>query len=442
MTLDNHDGAHADPAIFAPDFREQPYWWDAAPRPSVPPRQLPRRVDVGIVGSGHTGLVAALTLARAGRSVAVFEAADPGHGASSRNAGYAGRSLKHSFGELLERHGTERAVTVYRDMRAAFDWLFTLVEQEQIACKLVHCGRFIGALSSRHYEGMAREYELRRRHLGEEFEMLPPEEVHRELGSDHYRGGALIPDHGSLHPGLYHLGLLDRAISAGVEVHGRTAVVGIRRESDGFSVATTRGAVTCRDVLVATNGYVDKATPWLRRRLVPFHGYIVATEPLRPGQLARILPHARTVIEFTHNIFFLRPSPDGERLLFGGYTGGPEPDLKRKATRLHAVLLRILPDLAGIRLSHAWSGKCAGTFDLYPHIGVHDGVHHALGYCFAGVPMGSWMGLKAARRIMGAPDAATAFDALPFRTMPLYTGNPWFVPAVMKYWDWQDRRSL
>ena len=38
------------------------------------------------------------------RRVAVFDAGDAGQGASSRNAGYVGRSLKHGFGELVERH--------------------------------------------------------------------------------------------------------------------------------------------------------------------------------------------------------------------------------------------------------------------------------------------------------------------------------------------------
>jgi glycine/D-amino acid oxidase-like deaminating enzyme len=431
-----------DTEIFAPDFKEQPFWWEAAPRPVLPHHPVPAQVDVAIVGSGHTGLVAALTLARAGRRVAVFDAGDAGQGASSRNAGYVGRSLKHGFGELVERHGLERATAVYRDMRAAFDWVFSLVEQEQIACKLVHCGRFVGALSPKQYESMAREYQLRERHLGEPFEMLSRADQARELGSDYYCGGAIIPDHGSFHPGLYHLGLLDRALSAGVELHARTAVTGLHRDGDGFTVESARGVTKARDVLVAANGYVDKAVPWLRRRLVPFHGYMVATEPLARERIERILPKSRTVIEFHHNIFFLRRAPDGERLLFGGYTGGPVPSLKAMATRLHAALLRMLPDLAGVRFSHAWTGKCAGTFDLYPHIGVHDGMHFALGYCFAGVPMGSWMGLKAALKIMRLPDATTAFDGLPFPTLPLYTGNPWFVPLVMRFYDWQDRRSL
>jgi glycine/D-amino acid oxidase-like deaminating enzyme len=47
-----------------------------------------------------------------------------------------------------------------------------------------------------------------------------------------------------------------------------------------------------------------------------------------------------------------------------------------------------------------WTGRCAGTFDMYPHLGSHQGIHYALGYCFAGVPMGTWFGIKAAHRIL------------------------------------------
>ena len=30
-------------------------------------------------------------------------------------------------------------------------------------------------------------------------------------------------------------------------------------------------------------------------------------------------------------------------------------------------------------------------------------------------------------------DGATAFDDLPFETRPLYTGNPWFLPALLRW---------
>ena len=53
--------------IFAPGFKTDPYWWEAAPRPKTPERPLPAEADVVIVGSGYTGTSAALTLTRNGR---------------------------------------------------------------------------------------------------------------------------------------------------------------------------------------------------------------------------------------------------------------------------------------------------------------------------------------------------------------------------------------
>ncbi len=78
---------------FTPDFKATPYWWDAAPRPVLPETPLPATADVVVIGSGNVGLSAALTLARGGRDTLVLDADEIGHGASSRNAGYVGRTL-------------------------------------------------------------------------------------------------------------------------------------------------------------------------------------------------------------------------------------------------------------------------------------------------------------------------------------------------------------
>lgn len=421
-------------------MKEQPFWWEAAPRPALPERPLPAHADVAIVGSGYTGLSAALTLARAGRSVTVLDEEDAGAGASSRNAGYVGRTLKHGFGELIEAHGIERACAVYRELKAAFEHVAGLIGRERIECHFVRCGRYIAARSPIDYENMARELELKRRHLGDEFEMVPRTEQHREIGSDIYHGGAVIPDHASLHPGLYHAGLLDRVTASGAQVLARTRVKGIERDGPVLSVVTGRGRIAVRDVLIATNGYTGPAVPFLYRRVVPFHGFMIATEPLAPDLVARVLPNARTMLDHAHNICFMRRAPGEPRILFGGRTGPAEPDLACKAKRLHALLARIAPDLASARLSHVWTGRCGATMDLYPHIGTRDGIHYALGYCFAGVPMGTWLGHKAALRILGAREAATAFDGLSFPSQPLPRANPLLVRLFMAYCDWKDRR--
>ena len=41
-------------------MKTDPYWWEAAPRPEITPGDVPQKIDVAIVGSGYTGLIAAL----------------------------------------------------------------------------------------------------------------------------------------------------------------------------------------------------------------------------------------------------------------------------------------------------------------------------------------------------------------------------------------------
>jgi glycine/D-amino acid oxidase-like deaminating enzyme len=316
-----------------------------------------------------------------------------------------------------------------------------LIEDEAIDCGLKRCGRLIVANAPHHYDEIAASLALKQKHLGEAFEMVPRAELRCEIESDLYHGGAVIPDLCSLHPGLYHQGLLARVRTAGATVHGGVEVRGIARAGPGFRLSTASGEVGAGHVLVATNGYSGPALPTIQRRVVPFRGFMIATEELAAERIERILPRWRTTHDWHHDIDFLRRSPDGRRLLFGGLTGTPSHDLRAMARALRARLLRILPQLAEIRISHAWDGYCAGTFDLYPHLGVIEGIHHALGYCFAGLPASTYFGHKTALAILGSPAARTAFDGRPFESRWFYHGKPWFVPAVMAHWRRQDRRE-
>lgn len=431
-------------APFSADYAEMPHWWEAAPRPVLPERPVPARVDVAIIGSGITGLNATLELVRAGRSVVVFEAGAPGQGASSRNAGYVGRSLKHDYGTLLARHGRAQATAIYAEMQAANDAVFEVVGREAIDCDLERCGRLILAHSPRQRDALEAELRLKRDHLGEAYEMLGPERLQGEIASgDAFVCGALVPDLASLHPGRYQLGLLRSVLAEGVPVLAETPVTAIAGGRGDIVLTTPRGTTRAREVLFATNGYTGPGTPaWLRRRVIPFDAWMFATEALSPNQLSAILPARRTFIDANHDILFARHSPDGRRILFGGQTGARTPMLRDRIASLHRMAARTMPGLAEVQVAQGWTGRCAGTFDLYPHLAERDGVWFAGGYCFAGVPMGTYLGRKAAWQMLGQARGATAFAARPFPTVPFYTGNPWFVPAVMRYWKARDALAM
>ena len=128
--------------LFAADHKLEPYWLDAAPYANPPQSELPSEVDVAIVGSGYTGMVAAMVLARAGRGVAVFDAEDAGVGCSSRNGGQCGGGLKGSIEDLSAEYGKPKAIAMLKDARRSLEFLSNLVEQENIDCDYDYCGRF------------------------------------------------------------------------------------------------------------------------------------------------------------------------------------------------------------------------------------------------------------------------------------------------------------
>jgi glycine/D-amino acid oxidase-like deaminating enzyme len=424
------------------DATSNPYWWDAAPPVARPPEAIPRKADVVIVGGGYTGLRAALTLSRAGRQVVVLEREDLGSGASRRNAGFLGRVLKKKFTSLIAKRGIEHAIHVYRELDAAYQTTMDFIAHESISCYAARPGRFIGATSAAHYDDLAVEMEQMKQHLGLPYYMVSRADQRKELATDVYFGGAVIPDLGCVHPGLYHRGLQERALDAGTQIRARTHVVAIKRSRGPtrFTVKTDAGDIDAKDVLVATNGYTTQNLSWFARRVIPFKGYMAATEELPPELLKKMIPNGRVVIDTNTDIDFFRIAPDSRRMILGGATASGMEQTDEIAERLHTIMSHVLPDLTGKRFTHIWSGYCAGTFDMMPHVGGNDGLWYAMGYNFAGVTMGTYMGNKVAMQMLGDLDSESIFARAPFPTVPLYTGNPWFMPLAMRYFHWSDAR--
>lgn len=248
-------------------------------------------------------------------------------------------------------------------------------------------------------------------------------------------------DIGGLHPAKLHRGMLELAQAAGAVVHGNTAVCGIRSDGRDHEVGTDRGTARARDVIVAVNGYADASDKWLRRRLVPVRSRMIATEPLSPNLMGELMPRRMVCSETRQLHYYYRPSPDGRRILFGGRDGTIAGDPDWPAENLRRALVDIFPVLESTRITHTWYGHVAMNRDMVPRIFGRSGIRYAAGYCGSGVVWARWAGDKAARQILGDPDAESALDFRPPPAVPLFNGTPWFMPAVYRWMTLQDRMS-
>lgn len=419
------------------------YWWEAAPPRSIPAKALPCRVDVAIVGAGYAGLSAALVLARAGRSVAAFDAMNPGEGASSRNGGIASGSIRPGFDDIVRQFGVEKALAVEAEGKRAREFLHRFIKVEGLNCDFQLTGFFKGALGHDQYEPMARSADLLSKRLGIASYAVPHADQRAYIGTGFYRGGTVRMDIGGLHPAKFHSELLRIAQAAGVAVHGHTRVLSIEPDGAAFSIKTASGTVTARRVIVCTDGYTDGADPFLQRRLVPVRSRIIATEELGADVMARLMPRKMMMGENRELGFYYRPSPDGKRVLLGGRDGSRNGDPAAPQLRLRNGLTELFPELKDVRLEYSWFGNVAMNRDMLPRVFEDKGIIYATGFCGSGVVWAPWLGMRAAHKLLGhKTEAVTAFDFRPPAAVPFYRGNPWFIPAIIRGYALQDRIAM
>jgi len=427
---------------------ERPYWWDTVPEWSAaaPASQHPdftaRDWDVAIVGGGYTGLAAARQLARSGASVVLFERSAIGSGASSRNGGQVLVGMKIDPAALVERFGESRARRLFDISLDAIRELERVVADEAIACDYQRTGHLQAACKPAHFEAFRDEQALLARVFDHRVELVPRSEQRTEIGSDLYHGVMIDERSGALNPARLVDGLARAACRAGAVVAHNTAVHSLVQSRTGWTLDTSEGRCAARDVLLATNGYTDTASPALQRRFVPIGSYIIATEPLSHADAATVLPRRRMAFDSKHFLFYFRLSADN-RLLFGGRAefSTPTPQSTARAAQiLRNGLARVFPSLAAARIDYAWSGNVAFTRDQMPHAGRLDGAYYAGGYCGHGIAMATYLGALVARRIAGEQvEHPLMDDAL--APIPLYRGRPWFLPAVGAYYKMKDWRQ-
>jgi glycine/D-amino acid oxidase-like deaminating enzyme len=378
-------------------------------------------------------LSAALLAAKRGLKVAVLEAETIGWGASSRNGGMVLTGLKLGMRSVVRTYGGVTARRLFQSSLEAIDLVETIVREENIDCGFARSGHFLAASKPAHFAALASDAEFTSAAFGHSTRLVSQAELRSEVGSDAYFGGLVDEVSAGLNPAQYVVGLAGAVERAGATLCARARVRHIERRGGHFAIRTTRGPLQAERAFVATSGYTGRATPGLRRKIVPIGSFIIATERLRDDVAKTLSPNSRMIFDSKHYLHYFRLWD--QRLVFGGRAAFfPEnaSTIRHSAEILRQDMLQVFPQLNAVQIEYAWGGTLDFTFDTMPHVGEINGVGFALGYAGHGVALGTYLGQTAAEAIIDGSLKNHPFNFASFPGAPLglYAGWPWFLPIA------------
>ncbi len=380
--------------------------------------------DVVIVGSGYTGLSAAIHLAREhGIKATVLEANGVAWGCSTRNGGQAQISagrLKRS--QWIERWGVDVAKKLHREIAEGFDLFRALIAEPEIQCDPQDGGHLYIAHRDKMLPGMEKESELLNRVFGYGTRMMNREEVHRDFVRDEEARGAMLePDGMGIHAAKLAFGYLKLARKLGAKVHTSSPVLECRKDGAYYRLTTPGGTVRARQVCFATAGYTSpQLHPLTRYRLMPVLSNSVVTRPLTSEEIEACGLKARIPLTDTRTLrHYYRLMPDN-RFQIGSrsaITGADAANPKHLDLLLEGMY-RKFPSLKDIRIDYSWWGWVDVSHDMMPRICRPDpaqAVFYAMGYGGNGVMYSSQAGRRLAQLIAGKGEGLD----LPIFTSPL-----------------------
>jgi gamma-glutamylputrescine oxidase len=273
--------------------------------------------------------------------------------------------------------------------------------------------------------------------FGVEREFWPREKLREMLISERYYDGLFGTAGFQFHPLNYSQGAAAAAEAAGARIFEISPAMALELGKPEKLVRTARGTVRASRVVMTCGGYIDGLNGKLSRAIVPVATYVAVTAPLGNRLRSAIrVPYAIADTRFA--LDYYRPL-HYTRILWGGRvsTLGDPPNL---AEVMRRGLLKVYPQLAGVRMETAWSGLMSYAAHKMPQVGeVTPGVWYAMGFGGHGMNTTTMAGEMIAGAIAGGDDS--------YRLLAQFGLTSTFGPlgvagAQLKYWYLQTLDAL
>lgn len=433
-------------------YREKSFWLESIDAAvNYPHLQTDKHADVCIIGGGFTGLSTAIHLKEKNPNLKVIllESDIIGYGASGRNAGFSMRLFGVTMDLTKFRHGKDRTKEADAYMIDAVDYLESLIKRYDIDCDYERTGMITVATNRHELKHLQKEMSVAEELKLPGLRLLNEQETKQLVNSPTYLAARYDEHCALLHPAKLARELAKIAISLGVNVYEQSKVEKI--DFRGNIISTTHNSIHAEKIVIATNAYSSFFKP-LKKKQIPIYTYIVLTEPLSKEQLYSLNWDKRVGIEDARNfLHYYRLTPDN-RILIGGsealyYYGSPLDRDKNKEMMqlLQQNLLKIFPQLKGIKFTHHWGGPISATLDLIPTIGsLSDDVWYSMGCMGHGVSLTNYNGLTLSELILGEQTKRTEFFIVNRKVMTIPPEPLRYitVSAIRSYLRYEDRKGL
>ncbi len=139
-------------------LKETPYWLDPPPlNGSFTGKSLPQKTDVLIIGSGYTGMTAAMGLRQGGAHVVLVDSMPLATAASARTGGQALTGLSEGMSVMLKTIGPEKLQRLFSESLEALECVEHLFAEGKIDCHFTRYGHLEVAAKPSHFERLKRE---------------------------------------------------------------------------------------------------------------------------------------------------------------------------------------------------------------------------------------------------------------------------------------------
>lgn len=412
------------------------YRASSAPAPYAP-LDGARQCAVCIIGAGFAGLGTAMSLLERGHKDAVIlEAEEVGHGASGRNGGFVFGGF--SLGEQdLQRSAGPAARRFYGDTLAAVGLIRDRIARHGIACDANEAGVILANWFDDE-RILDRRQRFMQDHMGVEWQRIERGALAEQLQTRRYKGGLFEPGAFHFHPLKYAQGLARTLAQAGVAIHERSRVTRLARQGEHWEVSTAGGRVIADEVVVCCGGYLARLHPRLRAAILPIATYVMATEPL--GERLPTAIRTRAAVYDTRFAFdYYRALPD-TRLLWGGRISILHRSPEAVAKLLYRDMVRVYPQLEGVKVEHAWSGLMSYARHKMPQVGrLPDGLWYGMGFGGHGVAPTTLAGELLSDALLGKPGRLRSYARW---GLPWTGGAAGLAAAQATYWYYGLRDML